>query len=216
MTGARGRFITFEGGEGVGKSTQARLLSAWLGEQGLRTVLTREPGGSPRAEALREMLLGGLVAPFGAEAEALVFAIARADHVRQTIRPALAEGAWVISDRFADSTWAYQGAAGVDRAILGRLDEIALGMDRPDLTLILDQPVEIGLQRIASRGTREDRFESDPVAVHTARRDAFLRIAAAEPARCVVVDATGTQTEVARAVRQAVAERLMVTPASPI
>lgn len=216
MTGARGRFITFEGGEGVGKSTQARLLSAWLAEHGHRTILTREPGGSPRAEALREMLLGGLVAPFGAEAEALVFAIARADHVRHTIRPALAEGAWVISDRFADSTWAYQGAAGVDRAILARLDEIAVGADRPDLTLVLDQPVEIGLQRIATRAIREDRFESDPVAVQRARRDAFLRIAAAEPDRCVVVDATGTQTEVARAVRQAVAERLMAVPASAI
>lgn len=216
MTRARGRFITLEGGEGVGKSTQARLLSAWLDEHGFRTILTREPGGSPRAEALREMLLGGVVAPFGAEAEALVFAIARADHVRQTIRPALADGAWVISDRFADSTWAYQGAAGVDRAILARLDEIAVGGDRPDLTLVLDQPVEIGLQRIASREIREDRFESDPVGVHQARRNAFLRIAAAEPKRCVIIDATGTQTEVATAVRQAVAERLMATPASAI
>ncbi len=205
---AHGRFITFEGGEGAGKSTQARLLADWLRDQGISPVVTREPGGSPRAEVLRELLLSGAVAPFGPEAEAIVFAIARADHLRETIRPVLLSGQWVISDRFLDSTWAYQGSAGVEGDKLARLDAISVGEDRPDLTLVLDQPLEVGLRRLRARGSGPDRFESDSAEVHEARRNAFLRIAAAEPQRCVVLDASGPADEVARAVRRVVADRL--------
>lgn len=207
MTG-RGRFITVEGGEGAGKSTQARLLGDWLGRRGVPVLLTREPGGSPHAEALRAVLLEGLAAPFGAEAEALLFAVARADHVRRTIRPALAEGRWVICDRFTDSTHAYQGSAGVAAETLRRLDRIAVGDSRPDLTLILDVPSGEGLARAAARAGAADRFESEPADVHQARRRAFLEIAAREPDRCVVVDATAPRDSVAARIAEAVAARL--------
>lgn len=206
----RGRFITLEGGEGTGKSTQAARLADWLASRKIPVLLTREPGGSPRAEVLRDLLLRGTVAPFGAEAEALVFALARADHLAETIRPALAAGTWVISDRFLDSTWAYQGAAGVAADLLHRLDVIAVGEDRPDLTLILDLPADLGLQRMRGRIRRPDRFEADALAIHEARRQAFLAIAAREPKRCVVVDATGTEAQVGDAIRAAIVERLGV------
>jgi dTMP kinase len=171
-------------------------------------VVTREPGGSPRSEVLREMLLAGTIAPFGPDAEALVFAIARAEHVAGTIRPALQAGAWVISDRFHDSTWAYQGAAGVPAEQLARLDSIALGDLRPDLTLILDLPVETGLQRAVSRNHRPDRFEADALQLHQERRQAFLAIAAREPTRCAVIDARAEPAAVAQAVAAAVTDRL--------
>lgn len=205
----RGRFISLEGGEGAGKSTQGRLLAEWLREQGLPVRSTREPGGSRRAEVLRELLLAGNVAPFGAEAEALVFALARADHLREMILPALDHGVWVVTDRFSDSTWAYQGAAGVSEAMLRRLDSRALGGFTPDLTLILDVPPELGLRRIRERGPAVDRFEADPLPLHQARRKIFLDIAAREPERCVVVDAGLAEPEVARRIREAVAERLL-------
>ena len=205
---ARGRFITLEGGEGVGKSTHTALLAEWLRGQGISVVTTREPGGSPRAEVLRGLLLGGQVAPFGAEAEALVFAIARADHLSETIRPALRAGTWVVSDRFLDSTWAYQGAAGVAPERLAELDRIAVGADRPDLTFILDLPVEIGLKRIGRRSNAADRFERDARALHEARRQAYLMIAEREPERCVVIDASSDKAEVAEAIRAAAAARL--------
>lgn len=204
-----GRFITLEGGEGAGKSTQAKLLADWLREQGISVVTTREPGGSPGAEALRELLLTGRVAPFGPAAEALVFAIARADHLEHTIRPALKSGRWVICDRFGDSTWAYQGPAGVSAEALARLDAIAVGDGRPDLTLILDLRPEIGLDRIRARDADPDRFEADPLEVHAARRKAFLRIAAAEPERCVVLDAAAAEADVERIIRGVVLERLL-------
>ena len=204
----RGRFITLEGGEGAGKSTQAALLANWLRGLGISVVLTREPGGSPRAEVLRELLLGGRIAPFGADAEALFFAAARADHVAETIRPALAAAKWVISDRFMDSTRAYQGSAGVSEETLARLEEIAVGADRPDLTLILDLPPEGGVARIQARGGDLDRFEADAMAEHAARRRAFLDIARREPERCVVVDAGAAEAEIAAAIRAAVVERL--------
>lgn len=202
------KFITFEGGEGAGKSTQAKRLTDWLRAQGVAVLLTREPGGSAKAEVLRELLLAGHVTPFGAEAEALVFAIARADHLAETIRPALAAGTWVICDRFLDSTWAYQGAAGVTAEALARLDEIAVGADRPDLTLVLDLPPEIGSRRLRDRGARLDRFERDPLQLQEARREAFLRIAAREPERCLVVDAAGDEAKIAETVRAAVVARL--------
>jgi dTMP kinase len=204
----RGFFITLEGGEGAGKSTQARRLADWLRGRGRGVLVTREPGGPPRAEVLRELLLSGRVAPFGPEAEALVFAIARAEHLAETIRPALAAGQWVISDRFADSTRAYQGAAGVDAALLDRLEAIAVGPDRPDLTLILDLPPELGLARMRARSGDPDRFEADDLAAHAARRAAFLAIAAREPRRCAIVDAGADEDAVAAALQRVVAERL--------
>lgn len=205
---ARGRFITLEGGEGAGKSTQASRLAGWLRERGVPVLVTREPGGSPPAEALRELLLTGRVAPFGAEAEALLFAIARAEHLDATIRPALRAGDWVVCDRFLDSTWAYQGSAGVAPSVLARLDRIAVGEDRPDLTLVLDVPPEIGLARMRARSDAPDRFEADGIAQHAARRRAFLEIAAREPQRCAVIDASAGADRVAAGIRAIVEQRL--------
>jgi len=203
----RGRFITLEGGEGAGKSTQAGRLADRLRARGIDVVVTREPGGSRAAEILREMLLAGRVAPFGAEAEALVFAIARADHLAETILPALSRGSWVVCDRFLDSTWAYQGSAGASPESLARFDAIAVGPYRPDLTLVLDLPAEEGLRRIRARGGA-DRFEADALSEHEARRRAFREIVAREPRRCVLIDAGREENDVAEAIRAAVAERL--------
>jgi len=205
----RGRFITLEGGEGAGKSTQAARSAEWLRSQGIDVLITREPGGSPSAEALRELLLSGSVAPFGAEAEALVFALARADHLARTIRPALDRGTWVISDRFADSTRAYQGAAGVAPAYMDRLDAVAIGETRPHLTLILDLPPRLGLERMRKRDRPVDRFEADELQAHEARRRIFLDIAARETHRCVLIDASRGEDEVAAAIRAAITERLI-------
>jgi dTMP kinase len=204
----RGRFITLEGGEGAGKSTQSELLAGWLTEQGIDAVQTREPGGSPRAEVLRELLLSGVVAPFGAEAEALFFAVARADHMNETIRPALQGGAWVICDRFIDSTRAYQGANGVEPQDINRLENLAIGADRPDLTLILDLPAEVGLYRALSRSGPVDRFEADDIAVQEDRRKIFLDIAQVEDKRCVLIDGSETPDLVAKAIQDAVKARL--------
>ncbi len=204
----RGQFITLEGGEGAGKSTQALLLKSWLAAYGLDVVLTREPGGSPNAECLRGMLLGGLIAPFGADAEALVFAVARADHVRETIRPALSAGKWVICDRFIDSTRAYQGGAGVSSKRLAELETIAIGKTRPDLTLILDLPAKEGLVRAGARNPALDRFEADALAVHEARRAAFLKIAKAEPDRCAVINAQADEQSVFDRISTCVSDRL--------
>lgn len=204
----RGRFITLEGGEGAGKSTQAKILQEWLRGPGVDVILTREPGGTRRAEALRELLLLGRVAPFGAEAEALFFAVARAEHLAELIRPAILAGTWVISDRFIDSTRAYQGTSGVARDVLDRLERLSVGEDRPDLTLMLDLPAALGLQRMRERDGSPDRFEDDELRVHEARRQVFLDIAAREPLRCVVIDATADEAKVAEAIRVAVSERL--------
>ncbi len=203
----RGRFITLEGGEGAGKSTHATRLADWLRSKGIPVVVTREPGGSPRAEILRELLLSGRFASQGAATEALAFAIARADHLAETIRPALAAGAFVISDRFMDSTHAYQGAAGADAALLDLLDAIVVGADRPDLTLILDLPPALGLARMHKRDRPADRFERDELALHEARRSAYLSIAEREPDRCVVIDATPDTEVVAGAILDAVGGR---------
>ncbi len=204
----RGRFITLEGGEGAGKSTQSGTLANWLSEQGVEVIQTREPGGSPRAEALRELLLSGVVEPFGAGAEALLFAIARADHMNETIRPALQSGVWVICDRFIDSTRAYQGTSGVDPQEINRLENIAIGTDRPDLTLVLDLPAVVGAYRAQTRSEPIDRFEADDIAVHEIRRQRFLDIAKVEAERCVVIDASGKPDQVSKVIQDAVRERL--------
>jgi len=209
-----GRFITFEGGEGAGKSTQIARLARRLEEQGIPAVVTREPGGTPTAESIRHMLLSGLAEELGPDGEAVLFAAARADHVDRVIRPALRGGKWVLCDRFADSTHVYQGVGGgADAAMLDALDRVAVGRTRPDLTVILDIPVEVGLARAAERqrelGGPADRFEREDVSVHEARRKAYLAIAKADPERCIVVDANRSESKIAKAIWQAVALRLL-------
>jgi dTMP kinase len=215
--GGAARFITLEGGEGAGKSTLAKGLSERLSQRGIASIVTREPGGSPRAEAIRERLLAGDVAPYGAFAEALMFYAARMDHVDKTIKPALASGRWVICDRFADSTRAYQGALGrLDPAVTRSLERVALDGFRPDLTLILDVPVDVGLARAAARrGTAQtDRFESEGRGFHTRLRKAYLDIAEAEPERCMVIDAGLPPDSLLDLAWDAVTFRLMSTATS--
>lgn len=193
----RGRFITFEGGEGTGKSTQAAFLADRLKTYGLGVIMTREPGGSPGAEAIRHVLLSGAAQPLGSHAEAILFAAARDDHVRQLIRPALEAGRWVICDRFADSTRVYQGVLGnVDPRVIRSLERVAVGDTRPDITFILDVPAAVGLARAASRRGRTavDRFEAETIEFHTKLREAYRELAEREPDRCVLIDA---QTDVA-------------------
>ena len=207
----RAPFITFEGGEGAGKTTQTRQLADRLTAAGIACIVTREPGGSPFAEEIRTLLLSGHLPTRGAMADTLLFLAARVDHVTETIKPALDAGQWVISDRFADSTFAYQGAAGgVPRATLTELHRLVLGDFRPDLTLILDLPPEIGLARAGARGQgTADHFERRELAYHEALRQGFHVIAAAEPARCVLIDASGSPDEVAAHVWAAVEARLL-------
>ena len=212
----RGKFVTLEGGEGAGKSTQARLLAEHLRSLGHECVVTREPGGSPVAEALREVILSGAAAPLGPSAETVLFAAARIDHVVQTILPALARGAFVVCDRFTDSTRVYQGALGqVDPGLIRTLEEIATAQCRPDLTLILDLPAQTGLARAAARRAQQaaDRYEAEGLAFHEGLRIAFLEIAASEPTRCKVVDAAKGPEEVAQAIK-AVVQALLEPPAA--
>lgn len=208
-----GHFITLEGGEGAGKSTQAKALVAKLKDLGHQAVLTREPGGSPRAEDMRKVLLSGAASRFGPFGEAILFAAARDDHLEQVIRPALAEGKWVVSDRFSDSTKAYQGAgAGLDRATLDGLERVIVADTRPDLTIVLDVPPQNGLARVQARaggGTGSaDRFEAMDIAFHERLRNAFLDMAAREPERFVVIDGTAPPESVAAGVWRAVEQRL--------
>jgi dTMP kinase len=203
MTAGRPRFITFEGGEGAGKSTQVDRLAARLRARGQEVVTTREPGGSPTAEKLRNIILSGQVKQFGAFAETTLFAAARLDHLRITIEPALKRGAWVICDRFMDSTRAYQGALGnLDPGIMRALEFVVVGQHRPGLTLLLDLPPEEGLKRAAKRGLgrRADRFESEDIDYHRSLRRAFLDIASDEPGRIHVIDAQKSPDDVAQAV----------------
>jgi dTMP kinase len=210
----RGRFITFEGGEGAGKSTQVRILAERLRGAGHEVVATREPGGSEGAEAIRALLLTGDADRWSAVSETLLMYAARRDHIERTIRPALGRGAWVISDRFADSSRAYQGAGGgAPQGLLAAMDTFVVEDMRPDLTLVLDLPVEQGLARAGLRGGAEMRFESKGVAFHQRLRQAFLDIAAAEPGRCAVVAADRTPDQVSAAIWSAVAQRLPVGPA---
>lgn len=205
----RGRFVTLEGGEGAGKSTQARHLAERLREAGHTVVVTREPGGSALAERIRDFLLAGSAKPLGSVAEAMLFHAARHDHLETLIRPALARGDWVISDRFADSTRAYQGAAGAaDTGLLARVETAVVGDTRPHLTLVLDLPPEIGLARAGARNSIPDRFEDEAITFHATLREAFRAIAAAEPERCVLIDAIADPESVAAAIWQAVETRL--------
>ncbi|HXG79126.1 MAG TPA: dTMP kinase [Methyloceanibacter sp.] len=206
-----GKFITFEGGEGSGKSTQAGILANRLARAGRKVFATREPGGSPLAEEIREALLSGKVWQFGPLAEAVMFSVARADHIENAINQALHEGKWVVCDRFLDSTRAYQGAtAGLPRGIINALERLTVGGLLPDITFILDIPPEIGLARAAERrgGSVPDRFESQELILHERVRRAFLDIAEEEPDRCVVVDASQPEAMVAEDIWEVVLQRL--------
>ena len=209
----RGRFITFEGGEGAGKSTQARTLVERLQAQGISVVLTREPGGSEGAESLRSLLVIGDADRWTPTAETLLMYAGRSDHLTRLIRPALEAGTWVVCDRFSDSTRAYQGAGGgVRPAFIEAIEAEVVGTDKPDLTLVFDMPVEIGLERAFGRDMFEARFESKGLAFHQRLRDAFLEIARADPERCALINAGGTLDEVADEVWAAVWSRLGLTP----
>lgn len=206
---ARGKFITLEGGEGAGKSTQAALLAEGLRGAGLEVHTTREPGGSPGAEEIRALLVTGAPGRWDAASEALLHFAARRDHVLKVIEPKLAAGTWVVSDRFADSTMAYQGyAQGLGREAVQALHDLTLGGFAPDLTLILDLPVELGLGRAAARRDGEDRYERLGPDFHAKLREAFHDIARREPARCVLVDATGEVEAVQATLRAALGTRL--------
>jgi dTMP kinase len=207
----RGRFITFEGGEGTGKSTQAAALAQRLRGMGIGVVLTREPGGSPGAEIIRHVILSGAAKPLGADAEAILLAAARDDHIATTIEPALARSRWVVSDRFADSTRVYQGALGrVDPLLIAGLNRITVGKLKPDLTFILDLPPEVGLERAKERrGNLEpDRFEGEALEFHEKLREAYLHLAASEPSRRVVIDAREPRAAVTSRIWETVARRL--------
>jgi dTMP kinase len=207
----RGRFITFEGGEGTGKSTHAAMLAQRLRALGVGVVQTREPGGSPGAEIIRHVLLSGVAKPLGTDAEAILFAAARDDHIRQTILPTLERGHWVICDRFVDSTRVYQGTlGGVEQSLLKALERVTVGGLKPDLTFVLDVPAELGLSRAEKRrgDNTADRFEGEGIDFHERLRDAFRLLALCEPARCVLIDASGERQAVADQVWKVVTERL--------
>src|ERR1700744_4515875 len=215
----RGRFISFEGGEGSGKSTQIKILAERLTGQRLHAIVTREPGGSPGAEIIRHLVLSGMGKLLGADAETLLFAAARDDHVRSVILPALTRGTWVLCDRFSDSTRVYQGRVGhVAPEVLNAMERGTIGDLKPDLTIILDVPVEIGMQRATARrgsGT-PDRFEAEDVQFHQQLRDAYRQIATNEPQRCVLIDATADAATVAANIWAAVRDRLLTAGAGNV
>jgi dTMP kinase len=203
-----GRFITLEGGEGAGKSTQLRRLAETLAKSGFEVVTTREPGGSPSAEKIRGLLLDP-AARWEPAAEALLHFAARSDHYTTVIAPALRRGAWVVCDRFADSTRAYQGyGLGLDAAVIETLYEITLGDFAPDLTLVLDLPVETGMERIRRREGMADRYERMDRAFHERLRRGFLDIAARNPERCTVIDADADPDTVFSRIMGCVGDRL--------
>jgi dTMP kinase len=207
----QGKFITFEGGEGTGKSTHAAMLARHLESLGLGVLLTREPGGSPGAEVIRHVLLSGAAKPFGPEAEAMLFAAARDDHLNCTILPALSAGKWVVCDRFVDSTRVYQGVLGkLDRRFIKALERVSVGTLSPDLTFVLDVPVAVGQERTAKRraGGSPDRFEAEKTEFHDTLRQAYLTLAASEPERCVIVDASAAKDDVAKRIWATVNSRL--------
>jgi len=208
----QGKFITLEGGEGAGKSTQIERLADRLQGRGLKLVTTREPGGSPGAEDIRNLLVTGEPGRWSAMTEALLFAAARNDHLNKTIRPALEAGKWVICDRFADSTRAYQGVAeGLSAEAIETLDKLVVGETQPDLTLILDLPVKVGLERAThGKGGDENRYERMGTDFHERLRKAFLEIARAHPERCVVINASGAPDKVADAIWSAVTQKFSV------
>lgn len=203
-----GRFITLEGGEGTGKSTQIKRLKQALETKGLKVLATREPGGSPGAEQIRKLMVEGEPGRWDAITETLLAYAARADHVARTIGPALMAGTWVISDRFNNSTFAYQGTGrGVPRETIRRIDSAVLDDFQPDLTLILDLDVKLGLERAHARSGAENRFEKFGEDFHAKLRQAFLDIARRNPERCRVIDAGGTQEQIAEAILTAVSQR---------
>jgi len=212
LADANGLFVSFEGGEGAGKSTQIRRLAERLRELGHDVLVTREPGGSPGAESVRHVLLSGAAEMFGTRMEAILFAAARNDHVEEVIRPALARGTIVLCDRFMDSSRVYQGVTGnLEADYIEALQRVAVNGVIPDCTLILDIPAEIGLERARKRAsavTAPDRFEKEEMQTHEKRREAFLDIAAREPDRCHVVDALRSEDEIAEDIAAIVDRRL--------
>jgi dTMP kinase len=203
----RGKFITFEGGEGVGKSTQAKRLADRLEGQGVPVIVTREPGGTPVGEDVRGLILKDR--PKDPVTELLLFAAARAEHMTSVIRPALEEGTWVISDRFIDSTRVYQGKLyGLEPELIALLERYTVAPDFPDLTLILDLPASAGIERAQSRGTLS-RYDAERIETHEILRKGFLEIATGEPERCVLIDANMLVTSVETAVWQAVSAHLL-------
>ncbi len=203
-----GRFITLEGGEGTGKSTQAKRLADAFEVRGQPSLVTREPGGSPGAEDIRKLLVTGEPGRWDAMTETLLVFAARADHIAQTIKPALEAGRTVVCDRFTDSTYAYQGAGrGTPRETIRRIESVVLEDFKPDLTLVLDLPVETGLGRAKTRGAKESRFEKFDTSFHEKLRQAFLDIAKRSPDRCLVIDASQGEDDVAAAIWDAVAHR---------
>ncbi len=213
----RGKFISFEGGEGSGKSTQIKKLAERLATAKLRAIVTREPGGSPGAEIIRHLVLSGMGKLLGPDAETLLFAAARDDHVRTVIQPALGQGTWVLCDRFSDSTRVYQGRLGqVAPGVLNAMQRVTIGDLKPDLTIILDIPVEVGMQRAAARRGKgvPDRFEAEDIQFHQELREAYKQIAAEDPERCVLIDANADAEAVAAQVWQALRDHLFAIPAT--
>jgi dTMP kinase len=205
---AQPRFITLEGGEGTGKSTQAKRLVAALESHAVAAIVTREPGGSPGAESIRKLLVEGEQGRWDPLTEALLMFAARTDHIRNTIKPAMASGKWVVCDRFTDSTYAYQGVGrGLDRETIRRIEAVSVGDFKPDLTLMLDLPVEIGLARAQARHGAEDRFEKFGAEFHEKLRTAYRDIAIRNGDRCILLDASGSEDDVANAIWKAVADR---------
>jgi len=212
LADANGLFVSFEGGEGAGKSTQIRHLAERLRERGHEVLVTREPGGSPGAEAVRHVLLSGAAEMFGTRMEAILFAAARNDHVEDVIRPALARGAIVLCDRFMDSSRVYQGVTGnLEPDYIEALQRVAVNGVIPHCTLILDIPAEVGLERARKRASAiaaPDRFEKEEMQTHEKRREAFLDIAAREPERCHVIDAQRPEDKIAEEIAGIVDKRL--------
>ncbi|OEC99062.1 MULTISPECIES: dTMP kinase [unclassified Rhizobium] len=212
MADANGLFVSFEGGEGAGKSTQIRRLAERLRKRGHEVLVTREPGGSPGAEAVRHVLLSGAAEMFGTRMEAILFAAARNDHVEDVIRPALSRGTIVLCDRFMDSSRVYQGVTGnLEPDYIEALQRVAVNGVVPHCTLMLDIPAEVGLERARKRAsavTAPDRFEKEEMQTHEKRREAFLDIAAREPERCHVIDAQRSEDEIAAEIAEIVDKRL--------
>jgi dTMP kinase len=205
----QGHFISFEGGEGAGKSTQIARLKAFLESLGKTVIVTREPGGSPGAEKIRAMLLSGEARDLGPRGEAMLFAAARADHVDTLIKPALERGDWVLCDRYADSTLVYQGEAGVDLNYLRLLETAAVAGVRPELTILIDVPAELGLARVQERAKTDtsggpDRFEGEALRVHEGRRKRFLDLATEESYRFAVIDGSKDLETVSASIQSAV------------
>ena len=207
MTKMPGKFITFEGGEGAGKSTQAKYLAEYLGQQGHKVILTREPGGSPGAELIRNLLVTGGADKWSAKAELLLMYAARADHWQKRILPALEQGYWVICDRFSDSSVAYQGyGRGIDLEFLNLLYKETIGDRTPDRTYVFDLDPRLGLERASKRfiedNKNEDRFESFDLSFHERVHQGFLNIARKNIDRCIIVDATQTIKDIQDFIRQ--------------